>query len=353
MNPYRFLTLLLIPLVSLAQQPATQATSATNALSQKKAMAETSLVKNIPLKNIGPSVMSGRVVDLEVNPQNPTEFYVAYASGGLWHTNNNGTSFHPILDTSDTQNIGDIAVDWKKGTLWVGTGENNSSRSSYAGIGILKSSDGGKTWENMGLPDSHHIGRILINPHNSDELVVGVLGHLYSANMERGVYKTSDGGKTWKKTLFVNDVTGIIDVAHAPGNFQIQYAAAWQKDRKAWNFEGSGPGSAIYKSVDGGDSWSLVSAKESGFPTGDGVGRIGLAVFDDNVVYAVHDSQFRREKKKKDEKDGLTKEDFKTMDNTTFLALEDKKLNEFLKTNGFQEKYRAENVKQMVRSGSV
>ncbi|MEL6303426.1 MAG: glycosyl hydrolase [Bacteroidota bacterium] len=353
MNPYRFLTLLLIPLVSFAQQTATEANTVITSLSQKKAMAETSLVKNIPLKNIGPSVMSGRVVDLEVNPENPTEFYVAYASGGLWHTNNNGTSFNPILDASDTQNIGDIAVDWKKGTLWVGTGENNSSRSSYAGIGILKSSDGGKTWENTGLPDSHHIGRILINPNNSDELVVGVLGHLYSPNTERGVYKTSDGGKTWKKTLFVNDVTGIIDVAHAPGNFQIQYAAAWQKDRKAWNFEGSGPGSAIYKSVDGGDSWSLVSTKESGFPKGDGVGRIGLAVFDDNVVYAVHDSQFRREKKKKDEKDGLTKEDFKTMDNTTFLALEDKKLNEFLKTNGFQEKYRAENVKQMVRSGSV
>ncbi|MEM8764274.1 MAG: glycosyl hydrolase [Bacteroidota bacterium] len=353
MNPYRFLTLLLIPLVSFAQQTATEATAVTAALLQKKTMAETSLVKNIPLSNIGPSVMSGRVVDLEVNPENPTEFYVAYASGGLWHTDNNGTSFNPILDTSDTQNIGDIAVDWKQGTLWVGTGENNSSRSSYAGIGILKSSDGGKTWGNMGLPDSHHIGRILINPNNSDELVVGVLGHLYSPNTERGVYKTSDGGKTWKKTLFVNDVTGVIDVAHALGNFQVQYAAAWQKDRKAWNFEGSGPGSAIYKSVDGGDSWSLVSTKESGFPTGDGTGRIGLAVFDDNLVYAVHDSQFRREKKKKDEKDGLTKEDFKTMDNTSFLALEDKKLNEFLKTNGFQEKYRAENVKQMVRSGSV
>ena len=304
MNLYRFLTLLLIPLVSFAQQPATQATSITTALSQKKAMAETSLVKNIPLKNIGPSVMSGRVVDLEVNPENPTEFYVAYASGGLWHTDNNGTSFNPILDTSDTQNIGDIAMDWKKGTLWVGTGENNSSRSSYAGIGILKSSDGGKTWENMGLPDSHHIGRILINPDNSDELVVGVLGHLYSSNVERGVYKTSDGGKTWKKTLFINDVSGIIDVAHAPGYFQIQYAAAWQKDRKAWNFKGSGSGSAIYKSVDGGDSWSLVSTKESGFPTGDGTGRIGLAVFDDNVVYAVHDSQSRREKTKKADKDG-------------------------------------------------
>ncbi|MEM9868117.1 MAG: glycosyl hydrolase [Bacteroidota bacterium] len=297
--------------------------------------------------------MSGRVVDLEVNPGNPTEFYVAYASGGLWHTKDNGISFEPILDTSNTQNIGDIAMDWTNGTLWVGTGENNSSRSSYAGIGILKSSDGGKTWQNMGLPDSHHIGRILLNPNNPEELVVGVTGHLYSPNQERGIYKTTDGGKTWERTLFVNGETGIIDMAHAPGNFNIQYAAAWQKDRKAWNFTGNGSNSGVYKSIDGGNSWTLITKAESGFPTGDGVGRIGLAVFDENTVYAVHDSQFRREKKADLTKAGLTKADFKTMGVEALLALEDKKLNDYLKSNGFQEKYRAENVKQMVRSGAV
>lgn len=338
---------------SIAQQPATQASDVMSALGEKSEMTKTSLVKNIPLKNIGPSVMSGRVVDLDVNPNNPTEFYVAYASGGLWHTQNNGISFSPILDTSNTQNIGDIAVDWANGTIWVGTGENNSSRSSYAGIGILKSSDGGKTWENMGLPDSHHIGRILMNPNNPNELVVGVTGHLYSPNEERGVYKTSDGGKTWQRTLFVDNVTGIIDVAHAPNNFNIQFAAAWQKDRKAWNFTGNGSASGIYKSTDGGSSWTLVSTVESGFPTGEGVGRIGLAVFDDNTVYAVHDSQFRREKEEKVKKEELTKEDFKSMNRDAFLALDDKKLNDYLKNNGFQEKYRAENVKQMVLSGAV
>ena len=297
--------------------------------------------------------MSGRVVDLEVNPGNPTEFYVAYASGGLWHTKDNGISFEPILDTSNTQNIGDIAMDWTNGTLWVGTGENNSSRSSYAGIGILKSSDGGKTWQNMGLPDSHHIGRILLNSNNPEELVVGLTGHLYSPNQERGIYKTTDGGKTWERTLFVNGETGIIDMAHAPGNFNIQYAAAWQKDRKAWNFTGNGSNSGVYKSIDGGNSWTLITKAESGFPTGDGVGRIGLAVFDENTVYAVHDSQFRREKKADLTKAGLTKADFKTMGVEALLALEDKKLNDYLKSNGFQEKYRAENVKQMVRSGAV
>ncbi len=351
----RFLLPLFILLFQLVigQQTSTPAEKIMQALEQKGKMAETSLVKNIPLKNIGPSVMSGRVVDLEVNPINPTEFYVAYASGGLWHTNTNGISFTPVLDGSDTQNIGDIAVDWTNGTLWVGTGENNSSRSSYAGIGILKSTDKGKTWQNMGLPDSHHIGRIIINPNNPDEVVVGVTGHLYTSNEERGIYKTTDGGASWQKTLFVNDRTGIIDVAHAPNNFNIQYAAAWEKDRKAWNFSGNGPGSGVYKSVDGGSNWTLITKAESGFPTGDGVGRIGLAVFDENTVYAVHDSQFRREKKDAEKKEELAKDDFKSMDRDAFLALDNKKLNDYLKTNGFQEKYRAENVKQMVRSGAV
>nr|WP_239530819.1 glycosyl hydrolase [Muriicola jejuensis] len=336
------------------QPEATSSKEVMEGIARKEKMAATSLVKNISFKNIGPTVMSGRVVDLDVNPNDPTEFYVGYASGGLWYTANNGTSFTPVMDGSSTQNIGDIAVDWKNGTLWVGTGENNSSRSSYAGIGLLKSTDGGKTWQNMGLPDSHHIGRILINPENANEVVVAATGHLYSKNNERGVYKTTDGGKTWKRTLFVNDETGIIDLAVSPVDFNIQYAAAWEKDRKAWNFEGNGPGSGIYKSSDGGATWKLVSGPTSGFPTGDGVGRIGLAVFDNNIVYAVHDNQYRREKTEEEEKEeGLTKEDFKTMSVKAFLDLDDKKLNDFLKDNDFQEKYRAENVKEMVRSGAV
>lgn len=313
-----------------------------------------SLVKNIPLTNIGPSVMSGRVVDIAVNPVDPTEFYVGYASGGLWHTADNGTSFTPLLDNSNTQNVGDIAVDWTSRTIWVGTGENNASRSSYAGIGLLKSTDNGETWQNMGLPDSHHIGRILINPKNPEEVVVGVTGHLYTPNEERGIYKTKDGGATWQKTLFVSNIAGIIDVACAPGNFNIMFAASWEKDRKAWDFKGSGTGSNIYKSIDGGTTWIKISTPESGFPTGEGVGRIGLAVFDENTVYAVHDSQFRREKSKDTKKSkGLTKDDFKTMSAAEFLKIDDKQLNKFLKTNNFQEKYKAANVKQMVRSSAA
>ncbi|PIA79247.1 glycosyl hydrolase [Gaetbulibacter sp. 4G1] len=337
-----------------SQQASTPVKKVVEAIKQKQELTQKSLVKNVAFKNIGPTIMSGRVVDLDVNPNNPNEFYVGYASGGVWHTVNNGSTFEPILDTSNTQNVGDIAVDWKTKTIWVGTGENNSSRSSYAGIGILKSTDNGKTWVNVGLPDSHHIGRILINPNNSDEVVIGVTGHLYSSNNERGIYKTTDSGKTWKQKLFIDDVSGVIDVQHAPNNYNIMFASSWTKDRKAWNFNGSGNNSAIYKSTDAGSTWTKITTQESGFPTGNGVGRIGLAVFNENIIYALHDSQFRRkEDSKKEEKHGLVKEDFKTMTAESFLNLQDKKLNGFLKTNGFQEKYRAENVKQMIRSGNV
>ena len=339
---------------SFAQQPATSADVVKNALEQKRSMTQQSIVKNVPFKNIGPTIMSGRVVDLDVNPEMPSEFYVAYASGGVWHTTNNGTTFTPILDKSDTQNVGDIAVHWPTRTIYVGTGENNASRSSYAGIGILKSTDNGESWENIGLMDAHHFAPILVHPDNPDVLTVGVTGHLYSPNTERGIYKTTDGGKTWKQTLFVDDSSGIIDLQHSPNNYNVMFATSWTKDRKAWNFTGNGTNSGIYKSTDAGESWQKVSTDGSGFPTGEGVGRIGVAVFNDDVVYAVHDSQFRRpSNKKKSDKRGLSKDDFKSMSTEDFLALEDKKLNAFLKTNGFQEKYRAENVKQMVRSGNV
>ena len=348
-----FKFLMLFFSVTLVAQTPTNSDIIQKSLDKKSKMMQSSLVKNVAFTNIGPTVMSGRVVDVSVNPENTTEFYVGYASGGLWYTNNNGTTFTPVLDNSPTQNIGDIAVDWKSGTIWVGTGEKNSSRSSYAGIGMLKSTDKGKTWVNVGLLDSHHVSRILINPNNVDEVIVGVIGHLYSSNVERGIFKTVDGGKTWTKSLFINKDTGIIDVAVAPENFNIMYAASWERERKSWNFDGNGNNSAIFKSTDAGSSWTKIADK-SGFPTGNGVGRIGLAVFNENTVYALHDSQFRRKKdSKKKPSDELTKEDFKTMSSVSFLDLSDKKLNTYLKNNGFQEKYRAQNVKQMVRVGSV
>ena len=317
------------------------------------AYAQDSQVKNVPFTNIGPTIMSGRVVDFDVNPDNPNEFYVAYASGGLWYTNNNGTSFDPIADNAPTQNMGDIAVDWNAGTIWIGTGESNSSRSSYAGIGILKSTDKGETWLNVGLPDSQHIGRIIINKNNPNEVIVGVVGHLYSSNAERGIYKTNDGGKTWNKVLFINNDTGIIDISVSPTDPNIMFAASWERNRKAWNFDGNGKNSAIYKSIDAGSSWVKLTIEGSGFPTGSGVGRIGLTAFNDNTIYALLDNQFRRPVKPQRDKIGLQKEEFKSMSNAALLALDDSKLESFLRSNRFNQKYNAVSVKTAVREGSV
>lgn len=310
-----------------------------------------SIVKNVPFTNIGPSVMSGRVVDLDINPNQPTEFYVAYASGGLWYTNNNGTSFSPVTENAPTQNMGDIAVDWKSGTIYIGTGESNSSRSSYAGIGILKSTDNGKTWINVGLPDSHHIGRIIINKNNPDDVVVGAIGHLYSSNKERGIFKTTDGGKSWKNVLFIDENTGVIDISVSPTNSNIMYAASWERTRKAWNFDGNGQNSAIYKSTDGGSTWTKITNPKSGFPSDKGVGRIGLATFNDNIVYALLDNQNRRPAQKKDKKNGLKKEDFKTMSSSDFLNIDSKKLDAYLKENRFDKKYTAKSIKEKVKKG--
>lgn len=338
---------------TIYSQQTTSANQIEQALQQKEKLTKSSIVKNIEFTNIGPTIMSGRVVDIDVNPNNTNEFYVGYASGGLWYTNNNGTSFTPVMDNSPTQNVGDIAVDWKSGTIWVGTGESNSSRSSYSGIGILKSTDKGKTWKNVGLTDSHHIGRIIINKNNPNEVVIGVIGHLYSKNKQRGIYKTTDGGKTWKQVLYVNDMTGVIDISVSPTNSNVMFAASWERIRKAWDFDGDGNGSAIYKSTDAGNTWKKLTTKGKGFPVGTGVGRIGLAAFNDNVVYAFLDNQFRRPAKPKKKGTGIQKDDFKTMSVANFMKLDNKQLNKYLRSNRFDRKETAITVKAAVKNGKI
>ena len=174
--------------------------------------------------------------------------------------------------------IGDVAVNWDKNIIWLGTGENNSSRSSYAGLGMYKSTDGGKTWQHSGLEETQHIGRIVLHPTDQNTVLVAALGHLYSPNKERGVFKTTDGGKTWKKTLYVDENTGAIDIVMDETDPSVIYAAMWSKERRAWKFDGSGATSGIYKSTDGGNTWALITTAKSGFPTGADAGRIGLAL---------------------------------------------------------------------------
>ena len=208
---------------------------------------------SVKFRNIGPSVMSGRITDIEVNPNNSTEFYVAYASGGVFYSNNNGQTFEPIFDREATLTIGDMAMDWKNNVLWVGTGEVNSSRSSYAGTGIYKSENSGKTWQHLGLEESHHVGKIILHPSNKQIAWCGVLGHLYTTNKERGIYKTEDGGKSWKQVLYINDSTGVVDMQII--NEKKLIASAWSRTRSAWNFNGAGGETGLYFSEDGGETW--------------------------------------------------------------------------------------------------
>jgi photosystem II stability/assembly factor-like uncharacterized protein len=266
-------------------------------------MKKSSIFKHLKWKNIGPYFMGGRLTDIEGYDNDPYTFLVASASGGLWRTGNNATTWKPIFDSESSITIGDIAVSQTdKKLIWVGSGEQNSSRSSYAGTGVFKSMDGGKTWQNMGLTDSHHISRVLIDPKDNNIVYVAAIGHLYTENEERGLFKTADGGKTWEKILYISPKTGIIDVAMQPGNSGVLLAAAWQRDRKAWNFVECGPESGIYKSTDGGKTWQKAM---NGFPQNKYAGRIGLDFSRSNpaVVYAYLDNQ-EPKPEKKDQKTG-------------------------------------------------
>ncbi len=335
------------------QPPYTKAKDRMAGFEKRKTLIEQSLVKNVSFESLGPSVFSGRVVDVAVNPDDPTIFYVAYASGGLWYTENNGTTLSPVFDKEAVMTIGDIAVDWKNNTVWVGTGESNSSRSSYSGVGMYQSRDGGKNWKHKGLMESHHIGRIVLHPTDPNTLWVAALGHLYSPNEERGIYKTTDGGKSWNKVLYVDENSGAIDLIIDPENPDILYAAMWEKTRRAWNFVESGQGSGIYKSTDGGKNWSKIM---KGFPNGEGLGRIGLSIYKKNgktVLYALLDNYFRRPKDDEPKSEGLSKDQLRNMSANDFLALDKKQVEDYLKNNRFPKKYSADKVIAMVKNNKL
>ncbi|MEI8074813.1 MAG: glycosyl hydrolase [Bacteroidota bacterium] len=359
MRKLTFAVLVLFALTSNAQIKSTSASERLKTSDQKKALLKSSLVNQNSFKNIGPSIMSGRVVDIDANPADPTEFYIAYASGGVWYTNNNGQSFTSIFDTENTLTIGDIAINWQAKIIWVGTGEVNSSRSSYAGIGMYKSTDLGKHWEYLGLPESHHIGKIQLHPTDANTVWVAALGHLFSFNKERGVYKTTDGGKSWQQTLAIDDKTGAVDLEMNPQNPNELYAAMWYRTRTASNFEEGGKTSGIYKSIDGGNNWKLLTTEGSGFPSGDILGRIGLAISPKNptVVYAVLDNQAHLPDtaKKNLDTSRYTIQDFKNLTKEQFQALDDRKLGAFASSrrNGIPAKYTPAILKDLVKTDKL
>lgn len=245
-----------------------------------------SLVSGMRLRGIGPALMSGRIVDIAVDPQKPSTWYLAAASGGVWKTTNSGTTWSPIFDRYGSYSIGCLAIDpANRFTVWVGTGENNSQRSVGYGDGLYKSIDGGKSFSRVGLENSEHIGKIIIHPEDSQTVFVAAQGPLWKAGGDRGLYKTTDGGKTWTQSLKISDDTGVSDIVMDPRDPNTMYASAYQRRRHVWTLIDGGPESSVYKTTDGGRSWRKITR---GLPGGD-LGRIGLAIspMKPDVLYAI------------------------------------------------------------------
>ena len=250
---------------------------------------DTKVFDRLEWRSIGPANMGGRTADVEGVPGNPNIVYVGTASGGVWKTMNGGVTWKPIFERQGTISVGDIALQpGNPDVVWVGTGEANPRNSVSFGDGVYKSTDGGKTWSHVGLKDTRHIARILIHPTNPDVAYVGALGHAFGPNDERGVFMTTDGGKTWAKTLFIDNEHGISDLEIDQSNPNILYAAVWRFERKPWTFVSGSEKGGVYKSIDGGRTWNKLT---NGLPKL--MGRIGVkaAPSNPNVVYVIAETK--------------------------------------------------------------
>ncbi len=321
---------------------------------------------NVEARCIGPTVMGGRVVDVDVDPNNPNHFFVAYASGGCWETTNNGTSFTPIFDRELVMTIGDIAVAWSDHpTVWIGTGEVNSSRSSYSGVGVFKGqadAQGKWNWRHLGLNDTQHIGRIVLDPSNPDIAYVASLGHLFSESDARGIYKTKDGGTSWQHIFFPPHGAGCVDLIIDPLNPSILYAASWNRIRHPWSFQGHGIGSSVWETTNAGESWTDIAMQPDGNSSkfmntpGSDVGRIGLALHHSKAgrrLYCIVDNHHPQSEGPAQKTSALKPADFKMMSKENFLVLEDSLLKQFFKQHGFDESLTVSDAKRQVNEGKV
>ncbi len=253
---------------------------------KKEPKVESSLFSGLKWRSIGPALTSGRIADFAVNPDNHSVYYVAAASGHIWKTTNNGTTFKPVFDNNGVYSIGCLAMDpANSDIIWAGTGENNHQRALGYGNGVYKSVDGGASWENMGLKESRQIGEILIDPRNSDVVFVAAEGSAWGPGGDRGLYKTVDGGKTWDKVLEISENTGVANICFEPGNPDVIYAGAEQRRRRQFTKIGGGPESAFYKSKDGGKTWDKL---KNGIPGVDKGGmEIVVSPVNPDIVYVM------------------------------------------------------------------
>jgi len=234
------------------------------------------LLRAFRFRNIGPASMGGRIDDIAVSESNPNIIYLGYAVGGVWKSENNGTTFTPVFDSYEVASIGDIAIHpTNPDIVYVGTGESNNRQSSSFGGGMYKTTDGGKTWTLIGLRETQSISRVVLDPRNPETVYVAATGHLFGPNEERGIYKSTNGGRTWTKVKYVDENTGFTDLAIDPSNPSVLYAASYQRRRTTCCFNGGGPGSAIWKTTNGGSTWTKLTG--SGLPPGTW-GRIALDV---------------------------------------------------------------------------
>jgi photosystem II stability/assembly factor-like uncharacterized protein len=257
----------------LAEQPPAQDAPAPRPVNES----DDPVLKRFVWRSIGPAVMGGRVDDIAVDESHPSTFYVGYATGGIWKTVNNGTTWTPIFDEFPVSSIGDIELaPSNPNIIYVGTGEPNNRQSSSFGAGVYKSTDGGLKFEYVGLKETQSIAKVVVHPKDPNTVYVAAVGHLFGPNPERGVFKSTDGGKTWTNTKFIDNDTGFIDLVMHPTDPNTLFAASYQRRRQPWGFNGGGPGSGIWRTSDSGKTWTRLMG--SGLPTTPIIGRIGLNV---------------------------------------------------------------------------
>lgn len=340
----------------MPQTPGTSVEMRRQSWQQHLVLEQSSEFRGLPWRSIGPAFQGGRIEALAVHPSRPDTWFVGAGSGSVWKTTNAGATWQPVFTHHPTYSIGDIAIaPSNPDIVWIGTGEVLLARSSIAGFGVFKSVDGGSTWQSMGLEATGHIGKVVIDPDDPNLVHVAAIGRNYGRNAERGVFLTTDGGRSWKKTLFVDDRTGAIDLAMHPTDRRRLFAVMWEHDRRAWNHTSAGSGSGLFRSDDGGHTWNRVSR---GLPTGPYIGRMGVAFAPSrpDVMYLLVSNESPVSSAPAPASvpsAGLTRESLRTLSKQQFLELEESAIEGLLRSSGLSGRYSIDAVRRRIASDAI